>query len=226
MAFRFYEFSNSQECNLSLVSWLGEFLTEKALLNGGASLAVSGGKSPVALFELLSREKIAWDKICISLVDERIVSLESEDSNTALVKSHLLQNSAKGASFIPILKDPSLSLELLLEFANKHYRQADLAILGMGLDGHTASLFPEASEFEHALESEQNIISTTPKNAPYQRLSMSLKALKKTKKLILTLKGEDKKKVFEEASLGVNPKLPISYILHSREVDCDVYYSK
>lgn len=226
MAFHLYEFSNTEECNLSLVSWLSEFLTEQISLKDEVFLTLSGGKSPVAFFNLLSQAKLAWKKIYISLVDERIVSLTSKDSNSALVKNHLLKNLAQNAHFISILKDPSSSKELLLEFANKNYKQADLAILGMGLDGHTASLFPEACEFKNALESEQNIVLITPKNAPYQRLSMSLKALEKTKKLILTLKGEDKRKIFEEACLGINSKLPISYILHSKKVDCDVYYSK
>lgn len=226
MAFHLYEFSNTKECNLSLVSYLSELLKEQILLKDKVFLALSGGKSPVAFFNLLSQAKLEWKKIYISLVDERIVSLTSEDSNSALVKNHLLQNLAQNAHFISILEDPSLSKELLLEFANKHYKQADLAILGMGLDGHTASLFPEAYEFKNALKSEQNIVLITPKNAPYQRLSMSLKALEKTKRLILTLKGEDKREVFEEACLGINPKLPISYILHSKKVDCDVYYSK
>lgn len=226
MAFHLYEFSNTEECNLSLVSYLSELLKEQILLKDKVFLALSGGKSPVAFFNLLSQAKLEWKKIYISLVDERIVSLTSEDSNSALVKNHLLQNLAQNAHFISILEEPSLSKELLLEFANKNYKQADLAILGMGLDGHTASLFPEAYEFKNALESEQNIVLITPKNAPYQRLSMSLKALEKTKRLILTFQGGDKREIFEEACLGINPKLPISYILHSKKVDCDVYYSK
>lgn len=226
MAFHLYEFSNTEECNLSLVSWLSEFLKEQILLKDEVFLALSGGKSPVTFFNLLSQTNLTWKKIYISLVDERIVPLTSEDSNSALVKKHLLQNSAKEAFFIPILEDPALSKELLLQFANKNYKQPDLAILGMGLDGHTASLFPEADEFRFALESEDNIVLTTPKNAPYQRLTMGLKALEKTKRLILILQGEEKRRIFEEASLAINPKLPVSYILHSRKVECDVYYSK
>lgn len=224
--FQFYEFASTKECNRSLVTALIGLINETLLDKDKVNLAFSGGKSPIAFLEMLSKENCDWKKCNISLVDERIVDLNNEDSNAGLIRTHLLQNHAKDSHFTPFFENPHLALEELVKNANASYQQPDIAILGMGLDGHTASLFPEADEFQMALESPYNIVLISPKNAPYKRLSMSLSALKKCKKLFLCIATQEKFLVFNKAIKGLNPKIPISYILHSREVMCDVYFSK
>ncbi|MBZ7936535.1 6-phosphogluconolactonase [Campylobacter sp. B0100352/1] len=226
MAFKMHEFSDLESCNKALVEAVTLSIEQILSAKQNVNLAFSGGKSPVLFLEMLSKKDCAWDKCNVSLVDERIVDLNHEDSNARLIKMHFLKNLAQKAHFSPFFEDCKLSLEDLVENANKIYNQPDIAILGMGGDGHTASLFPEADEFDFALTTQKSIVLTTPKNAPYKRLSMSLSALEKCNKLFLSIATKEKQLVFNEAAKGLNPKFPISYILHSEKVMCDVYFSK
>ncbi|TKX28462.1 6-phosphogluconolactonase [Campylobacter estrildidarum] len=226
MAFQMHEFSDIEECNKALVNTFVKSIEQNLSTQENVNLAFSGGKSPILFLEMLSKENCSWEKCNISLVDERIVDLNNEDSNAKLIKTYFLQNLAKKAHFKPFFEDANLSLDELVKNANTFYKQPNIAILGMGADGHTASLFPEADEINFALTTDQNIVLTTPKNAPYKRLSMSLSALEKCNKLFLSIATDEKRIIFDEAAKGLNPKFPISYILHSKKVMCDVYFSK
>lgn len=227
MAFEVYEFKSRNDANNALVERIG-FIAQKQIKNTGcAHLAFSGGKSPIEYFELLSQKDIMWEQCKIALVDERIVPPTHQDSNARLLRTHLLKNLAFKASFTPLIDNADLSIEDLLELANLHYKKPDVAVLGMGLDGHTASLFSSADEFKEALSSEKSIVFLNPKEAaPYQRLSMSLKALVHCGNLFLMISGKEKYTVLKEALKGENFHLPISYILHSKKVQCDVYYAE
>ena len=228
MAFRIYEFENSDLCEDSLVETLTGLIKDYTSQKGFINLAFSGGKSPINLFVKLSKADLNWQKCNISLVDERILPQSHADSNAGRVEKYFLQNKAKLAQFNPLIKNfnENLNSNDFVESANSFYQQPDLAVLGMGLDGHTASLFPKAKEFANALKCVQNIVLINPTEAPYQRLSMSLNALQSCKKLFLFIVGKDKKEIFDRASLKENADFPISFILHSRKVQCDVYYSK
>lgn len=122
--------------------------------HGVASLVVSGGRSPVAFFESLSRRELDWAKIQISLADERWVSPTDPASNEGLLRRHLLQNAANAARLIGLYQ-PADSLEQAAGFANaaldQLHQPIDVLVLGMGDDGHTASLFPGSVNLAHAL---------------------------------------------------------------------------
>ncbi|EPJ0885566.1 6-phosphogluconolactonase [Campylobacter coli] len=226
MAFQLYRFENTQECELALAKAVASLFKKHLLHKNSINLAFSGGKSPIGFLELLNQEDCAWDRCNISLVDERIVNLDDENSNTRLIATHFLKNLAKKSHFQAYFENPNIPLDELVDKANAYYKQPDIAILGMGLDGHTASLFPEAEEFEWALKTKQNIVLISPKNAPYKRLSMSLSALEKCEELFLSIATEEKLEILNQALKVINPKFPISYILHSRKVKCNVYFSK
>ena len=119
---------------------------------GHAVLAVSGGRSPIAFFEALSQKDLNWQNIGITLVDERIVPTTHADSNTGLVREYLLKNNAAVATWIPVVEDgkseTELQPEVVVAYALKHYKQPDVLVLGMGSDGHTASLFPQAPQLQ------------------------------------------------------------------------------
>jgi 6-phosphogluconolactonase len=100
-------------------------------------IAVSGGKSPIPLLEKLSNANLDFSKIHVTLVDERIVETNNSDSNENLVRTHLLKNQAVNAKFTG-LTDLSLSRAEMANAANQKINCIDLAILGMGEDGHTA----------------------------------------------------------------------------------------
>ena len=190
---------------------------------GHATIAVSGGKSPIALFQQLSNTELQWDKITITLVDERMVATDSEDSNEHLVRAHLLQNKAAGAKFIGLMQQNKTEEEIL--FQANIIPEIDLAVLGMGEDGHTASIFPDCPELQDALDmhNKNRYIITNPIAAQYPRISLTLNALSIIPHLLLSISSETKLNILKESRLQPNLNYPISYLLHHRP-ELNIYW--
>ena len=146
-----------------------KILKQSLVKEGHASLLVCGGSSPLKIFHELNQAKLDWKNITISLIDDRIVNNDHPDSNEFLVKSHLLKNLAADAKFISLNNDH----ELLL----KDRKRFDVAIIGMGPDGHFASLFPSMISTTNYLDhlADPAIILTDLIGSPeYMRTSMNL----------------------------------------------------
>lgn len=199
---------------------------------GHAVLAVSGGKSPIALFEALRVLPLEWQRVTVLLVDERCVPHDHADSNTALVRRHLLQNAAAAATFLPFfdtlpdtLDEPALIR--LVNAANRRLATQpwpmDLAVLGMGDDGHTASLFPGAPGLNQALYSSGPVAWVRPATAPHARLTLTLPALLATRELALSISGASKLAVFQQARLGADESLPVSLVLNQHQTPVSVW---
>ena len=157
-----YHAKSAADLARGLAAHLANSLREAIEARGHALLAVSGGKSPIALFESLRQQPLKWANVSVILVDERCVAHDHPDSNTALVRQHLLQDQASAATLTPFfdnLTDPldDAALTQLVKQANQRLARLhwpiDVAVLGMGEDGHTASLFPDAPGLESALRS-------------------------------------------------------------------------
>ena len=121
-------------------------LNDAVKAQGTATLVVSGGRSPVAFFQSLIKQPLDWSKVVVSLADERWVPVEHADSNAGLLKKHLLQGPAAKARFVG-LYNVAANLEDAAEQADRALAELppiDVLILGMGDDGHTASLFPNS----------------------------------------------------------------------------------
>ncbi|PDX42816.1 6-phosphogluconolactonase [Helicobacter pylori] len=226
MGYQLFEFENLEDCHKALTERFKEFFNTALKKHHQVSIAFSGGRSPISLLQKLSVLDLKWHECSISLVDERIIDTSHDDSNTKLLHDYLLQNNALKASFIPLLpKKISSDTNALFHFTNQHFKQPHLAILGMGTDGHTASLFPETSAFLN--EEKENIVLVKPANAPYERLSMSVNALENCEKLFLSISGVEKREVLEKALKESAPySLPIARILHSQKVTTEVFYAK
>ena len=197
-----------------------------------ATLAVSGGKSPIAFFQALSQQDLDWARVNITLVDERIVPTAHADSNTGLVRQHLLQNRATAATWLPMIDDAASEGSLknpadAVAFALRHYVQPDVLVLGMGGDGHTASIFPQAPQFADAVRPDypQPLLHTSPITAPHERISMTLAAIVATPHVYLAIAGADKRRVYEAAAQAQTAQYPISYVLHSQKVNAHVFYN-
>jgi 6-phosphogluconolactonase len=200
------------------------------LERGRASLVVSGGRSPAPFLENLSRRALPWEQIWVTLTDERWVDPEGPDSNQALVHRTLLQNAASRARFVPLKNEaptPLAGEPACQDQLSRVPRPFDLVVLGMGEDGHTASLFPRAPQLEVALQRGAKLcIAIDPVTAPHPRLSLTLGALLSTRRIALLISGKKKWDIYQLASQpGPERELPIRAILQQREVPVDVYWS-
>lgn len=204
-------------------------LRDRLHTQGHAVLAVSGGRSPIALFEALSRAKLDWPNVTITLVDERLVPPLHADSNAALVRRHLLQHAAAAARFLPLVGEQTdvTNPAAALAEAEAAFPTPDIAVLGMGADGHTASLFPQAPQLAAAVSPEcrSKLVHTSPVTAAHERISMSLNAIAAVPQLLLSIQGADKRAVLEQAAAMPSNERPISLLLHRTNVHCQVYYA-
>lgn len=197
-----------------------------------ACLAVSGGCSPLPLFEALQQRPLPWDRVSVVLVDERMVPLDHTDSNARLVCDALLRQAASRASFQPPVPPfcteiDEIDASAVVTGLNRNYRQPDLVILGMGDDGHTASLFPDAPELPDGLSLAEppGYLALSPRAAPHRRVSLNLSALLGARRVLLGFSGPWKKQVFDAATLEPTPMLPVSYLLHQKRTPVDVYWT-
>ena len=210
-----YGTNSAESLDIDLSHRIGQLLTQSITENGCASIAVSGGRTPISLFEELSKLNLEWSKVELTLVDERWVDAKHEDSNELLVRKHLIKNKATQVKFFPI-KNSAKSAEegqiLHEQILQQVKLPFDVIILGMGDDGHTASLFPCCKELTQAMDpnNKQKCIVTKPKNAPYERISLTFSTIIKAKQLILHLSGSSKLQTFEFAmTLRDAKKMPI-----------------
>jgi len=220
---------SSSDLNALLAQDIAQRLRAAIQARGFAVLSVSGGKSPIALFEALRELPIDWSHVRITLVDERCVPCSHPDSNALLVQTHLLQGRARNAQWVPMVKDaiePLPSPMALAEAANITLQEAgttDVLVLGMGADGHTASLFPDASNLNEAMDLQNTRacmaveLPHPPVNAPYQRLTQTLARLLGARHIVLPLQGADKLDTLCQAWSNPGNQYPISRVLHQTQ---------
>lgn len=223
-----HTFDEPSEQSDALAQAVGDTLTA-ALAAGGpsatrATLAVSGGTSPKPFLQTLSKSALDWAHIDVTLVDDRWVPETDSASNAQLARQTLLQNAAAGAYFLPLV-DTSHSLESHIAELNAdpQRRVPDVAVLGMGEDGHTASIFADAPEWDFAISTADRFVSTHPASAPHARVSLSMSALKQTRQLYLFIGGQKKLDVLT-AALAAPQKNAISTLANAQGVRLDVYW--
>ena len=176
-------------------------------LNGYASFVVCGGSSPLPLYDNLSNKDLDWSKVSIFLGDDRVVPSDHQDSNNYLIQLHLLKNNASSASFYP-LNDSKITIKDIR-------RPFDVVLLGLGNDGHFASLFPaqlnNALAFD-AYASPSIIVSDQDLGSPsHKRISMNLSMLIDANRCILLVPNSDKRKIVERAYK--DNQLPLHFLL-------------
>jgi 6-phosphogluconolactonase len=161
-----------------------------------ASLVLSGGNTPVPLFHALREKALDWSRVDLSLADERWVDETDVRSNAALLRQHLLQGPIADARFAS-LKQPGESAGAALPAIERVLDSLtwppDVLVLGMGNDGHTASLFPDAPEWPAALEeSSVRVLVMHPASQPLTRVTLSPSLLASARFTVLLIQGEDK----------------------------------
>jgi 6-phosphogluconolactonase len=194
-------------------------------------LVVSGGKSPVRLFEILRTQAIDWSRVCIALADERWVEPSDPASNERLVRDVLLQERAATARFLGLRNGaptPDLGAVSAWETFARVPRPFDILVLGMGDDGHTASLFPGSPNLPGALNpaAAAGCVGMRSPVAPYARLSLNLTALLDSRRVVLLITGESKRRTYEAAcAAGPVEDMPVRAVLRQSRTPVDVMWA-
>jgi 6-phosphogluconolactonase len=176
---------------------------------GSAVLAVSGGKSPIKLFAALRVQPVAWDRVTVCLVDERWVPVDNERSNEKLARDYLMQGKAADAKMISVWgagQTPAaaaMALSAMFAASAPLSNGVDVAVMGMGDDGHTASWFPRSRELAHCLTSTNAFAAVSAEEGREDRVTMTLSTVAKVQKIIMCVEGETKRAVLANALANV-----------------------
>jgi 6-phosphogluconolactonase len=215
----------------ALAAQIAASLAAAVAARGLASLVVSGGKSPLRLFELLREEKLDWSRVCIALADERWVDTNDPDSNEKLVRDHLLHGPAAAARFHGLKNGaptPDMGAVSAWETFARVPRPFDAVVLGMGDDGHTASLFPGSPNLPRALNAAAvaGCVGMWAPAAPRPRLSLNLSALLDSRRVVLLLSGAGKWRTFLAASApGPIEDMPVRAVLRQARTPLQVMWA-
>ncbi|MBM5573729.1 6-phosphogluconolactonase [Deefgea sp. CFH1-16] len=231
MTLQWHEFTSKDELDLKLAQSIAQQLQAAITERGSASLAVSGGRTPAGMFKALRTSAIDWSKVIITLVDERWVPIDHADSNERLTRENLLQDNAAAAQFISMVNDaatPHAGLAGIEAQLKQIKAPIDILILGMGDDGHTASLFPNAAELEAACASTDWVAAVTPPVAPHSRITLTLPTIATARNLYVHITGEGKKELLQHAmqeQKSLTEQYPIRRVLDQSEQPAQVYWT-
>lgn len=209
----------ARELAESVANDLRKAVTER----GGATLVVSGGSTPEPFLDALSKIELDWAKVTVTLADERWVDSSDAASNEAFVRRHLLRGVASPARFVALKNAAETPEEGQKDCEAALHSMAlpiDVVVLGMGSDGHTASLFPDAAELAAGLDrtTTQLCLAVRPPEAPNPRMSLTLAALLLSRRIVLHITGEKKWQVYQQAITdGPEEELPIRAVLRNAD---------
>jgi 6-phosphogluconolactonase len=222
-------FASSRELADALADTVWDRLGTAIGRRGKALIAVSGGTTPGLFFRALSSRDLDWAKVTVTLVDERFVPASSPRSNAALVADNLLRNNAAAAKFAGLYRPTETAEEAASQADNELQALAwplDVAILGMGGDGHTASFFPDAEGLDRLLDpsSERTVLPVSAPSAGEPRLTMTLPRLAGAGFVALHIEGNAKRDVLGKALLP-GSHLPVRAVFdHSRQ-PVDIFWA-
>ncbi len=198
----------------AMTEWMGEALDKRRKI----SIALAGGTSPGPLYQDLSHQPLDWDKVTVTLTDERWVSPEDPSSNEYLIRNRLLHRRAEAATFIPFKTNHATpnAGAATTERRLKPHLPLDICLLGMGTDGHIASLIPGATGYDDAADpnGKKMIAGLHAEGAAgsTERMSLTLAAILKARLIVLLIMGAEKQRVFDEAR-NQEGDSPVRYLL-------------
>jgi 6-phosphogluconolactonase len=222
-----HEFPSRAELDTQLAAHLAAALSADIKTRGCASLALSGGSTPVGMFRALSRAPLDWSRVDVTLVDERWVAPDHADSNERLLRENLLQNEASGARLTSLKTAHPHPAEAVPEV---EARIATIAlpfsalVLGMGDDGHTASWFPRAVNLCDltAPEGGARVGATEPVTAAHPRMTFTLPAVLDSREIIIHVTGREKRDILESAC---ERGYPIATILKQTKTTTNIWWA-
>jgi 6-phosphogluconolactonase len=224
-------FTNSTTLMQALCAEIVARLQDGLAGGRGASLVVPGGHTPVPLFERLSSATLDWQSVWVTLTDERWVDSQSSASNERLVREHLLRNAAADAQFTGLKTrepDPHSAAIACWSRVAELPRPFDYVLLGMGDDGHIASLFPDSPGLATALDLSQppGCVGMTAPAAPRTRMTLNLRALLDARRIGVLITGQSKWTTLERArARGPAVDMPVRALLTQQNVPVTVWWA-
>ncbi|KGM41448.1 hypothetical protein JY96_18995 [Aquabacterium sp. NJ1] len=230
----FHHVESAEVLAQDLAEFVAQRLREGLATRGQALLVVSGGSTPMPFFKALSGMALDWSGVWVTLADERWLPPDHAYSNERLVRQGLLQGQAAQARLLPLFNGAASpeAAQVAVEGALASLPwPADVVVLGMGGDGHTASLFPHAPELAAALAEGEGprclpVAVPAAPNVPVPRLSLTRRALLDTRQLVVHITGASKLALVEQAMQeGPVAPWPIRLALHQSRVPCEVFHA-
>jgi len=215
------EFADRAAASQAAADMLVERLGAALARSGRASLVVSGGTTPGDCFDLLSSAPLPWSGVTVVPSDERWLPADHADSNERLIRSRLLRGPAAAARLLPLYRRKLTPQQAATQVAGDLQSLAggfSASLLGMGADGHFASLFPDFAGLADSLDpaSPARCVVVQTASSPYVRLSLTLPALLTSGRLVLLFFGQEKRRVYEAALAGT-PGYPVAALLAQAE---------
>jgi 6-phosphogluconolactonase len=204
-----HDFSGPDELAGALAQYVATALTNRLVGDGVATLAVSGGQTPVRFLQALSCQPINWRAVTVTLVDDRWVPESSPRSNAAMVRANLLRGPAAAARFVPLVNGagtPEAGRDAAEAAINALALPFAVVVLGMGNDGHTASFFPGGDRLISALApiNGQSVETMRAEAAGEPRITLTLPVLLEAETVVLLIEGQAKREVLDAALRGGN----------------------
>ena len=210
----FRPFGSRQEASEALACELESLLAATIGEKGAARLVVSGGTSPVELFRSLRGKPLPWSAVTVVPSDEREVPPDHPDRNDAMIRKELLQDRATDARLVSLIPPGSVP------------DRFDAVVLGMGSDGHTASLFPGSPDLGRTLDSHRTLERLAVPRLGAHRVSLTPRALLSSGDVFLLFFGDEKRVVYEAAlRSGDVSEYPVRAILRQDRVPVTVYWA-
>jgi len=224
-----YFFDTREEASIAAAKRLVRNLSKRLEHQPAASLVVSGGSTPVRCFAELAGLDIDWSRVHVLLSDERWVPPADDSSNEKLVRETLLQEHAAAATLWPTYDD-DVDIEDRCEALDEIIRTLPIpfasSLLGMGEDGHFASLFPDADNLDQGLDADSHQLCIPVRTAasPHPRISLTLAAVSRSDEVILLIFGDAKRQVYERAKETGN-SYPIAHLIKQERAPVHVFWA-
>ena len=222
-------FETREEASVAAAEAIAERLAARLDAQSGASVVVSGGTTPDRCFDLLSEKPLDWRRTQIVLSDERWVPPDDDASNERLVRDALLKGEAVPAKLLSVFS-MTTGIQARCDEIDQQIRLGPFpfacSLLGMGEDGHFASLFPDAENLEEGVDvdGKQLCIPVTTAASPHPRVSLTLAALARSDAIVLLMFGDNKLEVYEQAKRK-GSKLPVAHLLKQKKAPVHVYWA-
>lgn len=228
-----WDYDDADELAQAVAGDVG-FIIESALdARGQALIALPGGKTPAPIYEKLARAKLDWKRVTIIPTDDRLVAMTDPLSNAAMIARAFLP---KGARVLPITTDKAADHRMAGKAADARLQELhwppDLVWLGVGADGHTASIFPgpdldEALNGPKARRAVGVLPDPLPAEAPVARVTLTKAAIMEARTLMLVVTGGEKRRLLERAIKdGASSAVPIGRVLADAEQAIDIHWSE